>query len=269
MNFKKKMSVAVAAAVCCSMIAATSSSVYAEEYVTYDGASIVSELSASDPAYTEAVKLAGLKFNSGLAKKVRSYDGKKSKSSVSFGKSRTKKFIEKYSKNAEKMAADPSTASISLSMVSADEVVCLAMKGDKMKTVIYMNSDDVSMGIAMYMDSNTSTILDLAEKQKVTMPNSSEENTMDFDNTTEALTGFDIKDSQKGKLFKFKYKDKGYYYEVFETEDGEKMGFVFDTKQNLVMMADDTSIVSVKISTSVKNSEMTVPDGYTEVELDY
>lgn len=269
MNFKKKMSVAVTAAVCCSMISTFNAAVSAEEYTAYEGASIVSELSASDPAYTEAVKLAGLKFNSGLAKKVKSYEEKTPKNSVKFGKSRTKSYFNKLTKKIQNMNADE--ISFSVSMVSKDEVASIAMKGEKAKLIAYSNIDDMSFGYGIYMDTKNITTVFLDTKEKMTSPLTDDYFTGDTDITSsvESVADFNIADSTKGKLFKFKYNNKGYYYEVFETEDGESFGYVFDTKLNLVMMMDDTGYYSVKITTSVKNSDVTVPDYYTEMELDY
>lgn len=268
MNLKKKMSVALAAAVCCSMISSFGIAANAVEYNYSEGDSIIAEMYASDPAYTEAVKLAGLKYNSGLAKKVLSYEGKSSKSAVTYSKSRTKYFFDKLYKNAAKMSEDPSKASLSVTLVSKDQVVSMAVKGKKTKTVMYMDVDGSSVGMAIYQDAETSYLLDLAAKQMISYENESEEDfTSAIVSTAEDAADLGIKDSQKGKLFKFKYNNKGYYYEVFETSDGSTMGCVFDTKLNLVMMVEDSSAYSVKITTSVKTSDVTVPDGYEEMDL--
>lgn len=268
MNFKKKMSVALAAAVCCSMISSFSIAATAQEYNYSEESCIVSEMYASDPAYTEAVKLAGLKFNSGLAKKVQSYDGKSSKSAVTYSKSRTKRFFDKLYKNASKMSEDPSKASMSVTLVSKDQVVSMAVKGNKSKTVMYMDVDGSSIGMALYQDAETAYLLDISTKEMISYESESEEDLSSaVVSTAEDAADLGIKDSQKGKLFKFKYKDKGYYYEVFETSDGSTIGCVFDTKLNLVMMVEDSIIYSVKITTSVKSSDLAVPDDYEEMDL--
>ncbi|MGN1415637.1 MAG: hypothetical protein ACI4XF_02260 [Oscillospiraceae bacterium] len=269
MNFKKKMSVALAAAVCCSMISTFGIAASAEEYTYSEGDCIVSELYAADPAYTEAVKLAGVKYNSGLAKKVKSYEGKTSKSTVTFSKSRTKKYFDKLYKSVDKMAEDPSKASISISMVSSDSVISIAMKGDKAKYIVYMEEEDISMGLGIYQDSKNITLLDLSSKEKMTTPVTSDDESVDMVSTAGSVADLNIKDSTKGKLFKFKYNDKGYYYEVFTNEDGQTIGCVFDTKLNPVMMMDDTGYYTVKITTSVKSSSVTVPSGYEEIDLGY
>lgn len=270
MSLKKKMSVAVAAAVCCSMISVFNAAVSAEEYTYSEAESIVSELYASDPAYTEAVKLAGLKFNSRLAKKISSYEGKKPKYSVTFEKSRTKYYFSKLYKNAVKMSEDPSTAELSVSMVSADSVVSTAIKNGKSKCIIYMNQSGMPVASGFYSDSENITILDLAGKLKSVMPVDSE-NSGDLFSIDTVMGDIDtagISDSTKGKLFKFKYNGKGYYYEVFKKSDGKTVGCVFNTKLEPVMFVDDTDCYSVKITTSVKDSDVDVPEGYTGLDLE-
>lgn len=269
MNFKKKMSVALAAAVCCSMISTFGAAVSAEEYTYSETDSIVSELYATDPAYTEAVKLTGVKFNSGLAKKVKSYEGKTSSSTVTFSKSRTKKYFDKLSKSVAKMGEDPSKASLKLSLVSKDYVLDFCLKGSKIKYIAYMNEEDISMGLGIYIDSKNMTLLDLSSKQMIVSPITEDEGSIDISETVGSVTEFNISDNAKGKLFKFKYNGKGYYYEVFTNKDGETLGCVFDTKLNPVMLVDESGYYSVKITTSVKSSDVKVPSGYEELELDY
>ena len=122
--------------------------------------------------------------------------------------------------------------------------------------------------MALYQDAETAYLLNISTKEMISYESESEEDLSSaVVSTAEDAADLGIKDSQKGKLFKFKYKDKGYYYEVFETSDGSTIGCVFDTKLNLVMMVEDSIIYSVKITTSVKSSDLAVPDDYEEMDL--
>ncbi|MGN0692569.1 MAG: hypothetical protein ACI4K7_09510, partial [Oscillospiraceae bacterium] len=196
-------------------------------------------------------------------------EGKTSSSTVTFSKSRTKKYFEKLSKTVDKMSEDPSKASVKFTMVSKNYVLDFCCKSGKIKYIAYINEDDISMGLGIYIDSNSMTLLDLGSKQKIVSPIEEGEGDVDISESVGSITDFGISDKTKGKLFKFKYNDKGYYYEVFTNDNGETVGCVFDTKLNPVMLVDDTGYYTVKITTSVKSSDVKVPSGYEEIEMDY
>lgn len=261
----KRVSAALAAVMCSGVIMATP--VTAAEYTAVSDTSIVAEAYASDDAYTEAAKLAGVKYSSSMAKKVESYAGKSSKTSIKFGKSRTKKmFGDKLTKRVADMAAGDEAAlksGFSLAIVGKDSVTYMGMKGDKTAIVAYQEE----MGIGMYTDSTSMTITDLSSKQKITQSlegtdaSSSGDSTISADSMTAA-----IGDNDKGKVFKFKGKNDSYTLEVFEYE-GIEVGYLFNSKNQIIGGLEDGKYFSIKLSLSPKTSSVTVPDYYTEAQM--
>ncbi len=262
----KRVSAALAAVMCSGVIMATP--VTAAEYTAVSDTSIVAEAYAADDAYTEAAKLAGVKYSSSMAKKVESYIGKSSKTSIKYGKSRTKKmFGDKLTKRLTDIAAgdeDALKSGFSVAMVGKDSVAFLGMKGDKSAIISYQQE----VGMGMYTDSTSMTVTDLTSKQKITQSlegmdasaSGSGDNAISGDLTAA------IGDDDKGKVFKFKGKNDSYTLEVFEYE-GEEVGYLFNSKNQIIGGYDNGGYYSIKLSLSPKTSSVTVPDYYTEAQI--
>ncbi len=217
--------------------------------------------------WSEAKALTTAKYNSNYIKWVEKYSAKSSKNTVTFGKSRTKKFYEKQLKAFN--AKDPQFA---VHMVTKDELISVAYKGRKMKIVVYTEGE----GIAMYMTQKKMTMLSIGDKQKVTMDIPKELNYdelvdemldeyANWDNDSYFAEDLGISDNAKGKYFKFSSGDNTYYYEEFDTDQGA-VGFLFDSKGNPLAMSADGMALCFQIKYTVKDSEFTVPSGYKAVE---
>ncbi len=260
----KRVSAVLAAVMCSGVI--TAAPVTAAEYTAVSDTSIVAEAYASDDAYTEAVKLAGVKYSSSLAKKVESYMGKSSKTTVKYKNSRTKKmFMSKLEKRAADIGSgdeDALKSGFSIAMVGKDSVTYMGMKGDKTAIVAYQDET----GIGMYSDSSSITITELYSKQKITQSlEGIEDYSSDDSVSADSLTA-SIGDNEKAKVFKFDGKSESYTLEVFEI-NGEEMGFLFNSKNQIIGGYDYSGYYSIKFSLSPKTSSVTVPDYYTEVQM--
>lgn len=218
--------------------------------------------------WSETKALTTAKYNSNYIKWVEKYSEKDAKSTVTFGKSRTKKFYEKQLTAFN--AKDPQFA---LNMATKDEIMSVVYKGRKIKIVVYTEDE----GIAIYMNSKNMTMLSVSDKQKLTMPIPADvdyddlvdemlEDYADFDNDSYFADDLGIADNAKGKLFKFKSGDKTYYYEQFETDYEGDIGFLFDANGNPLAMNADGDAICFQIKYTVKDSEFTVPKGYTEID---
>lgn len=264
MKFKKVISAAAAAAICFSMTSGIA--VSAEETAEhYEGTSIVADMNAADPVWIECKKLAGGKYSSTYVKMINSYTKKKAKSGIRFGKSRTKSFFSKLQKSAN---AD--TPNFSFTLISKDTIIGAATKGDKAKVVMYMPGDDMNIGMAIYADSKSMTVVSPDTKLKMTTEipegtDASQAAGADFDTL---FSDFGILDDTKGKVFKFKNGEKNYVYEEFESETGSKLGVLFDSSNKPLAMMDETGVYCCTFSTSVKDSAFTVPSDYAEVQID-
>ena len=261
-KMKKIISAAAAAAVCCSMVSGMAAS--AEEY-TYDtGTSVVAEMNAADPIWTECKKLSGGKYSSAYIKMAESYSKKKATKAVSYGKSRTKNFFTKMDK-----AANAENPNVSIALIKDDTIVASAAKGDKVKVVMYSASEEMSLSLAVYADSKTMTMIGPETKMKITqeIPEGTDSSEAAGADVAGLISDFGISDSTKGKLFKFTNNGKNYVYEEFENDDGSKLGMLFDSSNKPIAMLDDTGAYCCTFSTSVKDSAFKVPSGYTEMEM--
>lgn len=217
--------------------------------------------------WSDTKALTTAKYNSNYIKWVEKYSAKTSKSTVTFGKSRTKKFYEKQVK-----ALNADEPQFALNLVTKDELISVAYKGRKIKMVVYTEGE----GVALYMTPKQMTILSVGDKQKVTMDMPKDvkydelvdemlEQYANFDNDTYFAEDLGISDNAKGKYFKFSSGDKTYYYEEFETDQGTA-GFLFDSKGNPLAMNADGMAACFQIKYTVKDSEFTVPSGYKTVK---
>ncbi|MDE5741143.1 MAG: hypothetical protein K2H90_01685, partial [Oscillospiraceae bacterium] len=211
--------------------------------------------------WSETKALTTAKYNSNYIKWVEKYSEKDAKNTVTFGKSRTKKFYEK-----QMDAFNENDPQFALNMITKDEMVSVVYKGRKIKMVVYTEES----GIAIYMNSKEMTMLSVSDKQKLKMPIPDDVNYDDLiddmldsyaklDNDAFMAEDLGIADNEKGKLFKFKSGDNIYYYEQFETENEGDVGFLFDSKGNPLAMNADGLAACFQIKYTVKDYEFTVP----------
>lgn len=227
-----------------------------------------SATASSTSVWKNAKALTSAKYNSSYIKWVEKYSAKSSKNTVTFSKSRTKKFLDKQIKATK--SDDPQ---ICVSLTTKDVLVSLAYKGDSMKMVLA----EGDMGFALYMNPKKITMLSVPDKKKTTVNVTAEmeydemidemkQSFMDFD-SDDYYANLGIAENAKGKLFKIASGDKIYYYEEFKSADYDKFGFLFTEKGTPVAMIGDDVIACFTISNNVKDSEFTVPKGYTETDI--
>lgn len=255
MNFakiKKAVSAVTAAVLCVTMAFGTAAS------------------AATDPVWKETKTLANAKYNSTYIKLAEKYSKKESSKTVTFEKSKTKKFLDKQIKAIK--SDDPQ---FSVYAINKDEIASVAYKDDKIKMVIYSKNVDLSIGI--YEDPKNVVMASPADKEKITLPvtdaaayeeviNGMLDGFMNF-NDENYYDNLGIKDTAKGKYFKIKSGDKTYYYEEFKSSQYDKFGFLFNEKGKPIAMVGDETIACFSISYSVKDSAFKVPKDYKEVDL--
>lgn len=219
--------------------------------------------------WSETKALTTAKYNSNYIKWVEKYSEKETKNTVSFSKSRTKKFYEK-----QLEAFNDKDPQFAVNMITKDEIVSVAYKGRKIKMVVYTEKE----GLAIYMDSKQMTLLSVADKEKLTAPIPDDveyddlvdemlESYANFDNDSYFSDDLGIADNAKGKIFKFKSGENTYYYEQFDTDNMGSVGFLFDSKGNPLAMNSDGIAICFQIKYTVKDSEFTIPKGYTEMDI--
>lgn len=252
MNFskiKKVVSAGVAAVMCVTM-----------------ALSVPASAKTDNTAYKNAKALTNAAYNSKYIKWAEKYSAKKSSKTVTFSKSKTKKF---YEDQAKKISAKK--PQYSMDLINSDAVVSVAVKNDKLKVVMYMKEGKDEMSLAMYIDKKNMTMLSPSKKKKLTVPlpdgtdvNALMEDSLgSFDNDVYMSEDLGIADNAKGKYVKFTSDDKTYYYEEFETNNG-KVGFLFNSKGKPLAITTGEITLCLKFSYTVADSEVTVPKGYTE-----
>lgn len=256
MNFvklKKAASAVTAAILCVAMAFGTTAS------------------AATDTVWKETKTLANAKYNSNYIKLAEKYSKKESSKTVTFEKSKTKKFLDKQIKVIK--SDDPK---FSVYAINKDQIASVAYKDGKTKTIIYFK--ELELGIGIYTNSKNMIMVSPGDKEKITMPVTEDVNYdetingmldgfMNF-NDEEYYKNLGIKDTAKGKYFKITSGDKTYYYEEFKSSKYEKFGFLFNENGKPVAMVGDDLIACFSISYSVKDSEFKVPKDYKEVDLD-
>lgn len=225
---------------------------------------------ATNTAYKNAKALTNASYNSKYIKWVDKYSSQKSSKTISFSKSKTKKF---YEDQAKKISVKK--PQYSMDLINSDAVVSVAVKNSKMKVVMYMKDGKDEMSLALYVDKKNMTMLSPAKKKKLTIPlpegtdvdSLLEESLGSFDNAVYMSENLGIADNAKGKYVKFTSDNKTYYYEEFKTNDG-KVGFLFDSKGKPLAITSGDISLCLKLSYTVADSAVTVPKDYKEAGED-
>ena len=222
-------------------------------------------------AWSETKALTSGRYNSNYIKWVEKYSAKDTKNTITFSKSRTKKFNDKLTAAFDKLGKKD--GQVAVSVITKDEILSAAIKGNKAKSVLYIDGN----GAAMIMTPDAITTLTVGDKKKVTMtiPDYIDYDELVEESFEEAFSGFDedmfdlgISENAKGKIFKFKSGENTYYYEEFKIDSRNKVGYLFDSKGNPLAMTNGEISACIKISYTVKDSEFTVPKGYKETDID-
>lgn len=242
-KLKKIAAVIAAAAICLTVAAAPVSA--AEKKSTW----------------SEAKALTNAKYNSKYIKWLEKYSEKEAKNTVTYSKSRTKKFVDKID---TKLSKDDSE--FSFYMINKESIIAAARKKDNFKIVIFDKELPVNIGI--YTDKDYEIMLVIEDKLKIS-DEMSDGYTPEYGYLAivDALDP-DVKDSAKGKLFKFKSDDKVYYYEEFESKQFGPMGYLFNEKGTPLAMGVGGDFYCMKLSYSADASEFKIPKEYKEADID-
>lgn len=210
--------------------------------------------------WSEAKALTSAKYHSKYIKWAEKYSGKESSNTITYGKSETKKFIEKMENNIN--AEDSEYV---FNMINTDTLLSAARKGDNIKLIIYDKNLPLNVGI--YADSKYEAIVFIEDKLRIT------------DETTDTYTpefcylaivdalNPNADDSTKGKRIKFKSDDKIYCYEEFESDKFGDMGYLFTEKGTPIAMVTGGVAYCIRMSYSVDDSEFDIPAAYKEAGL--
>lgn len=243
-KLKKAVPAVISAILCVTMILGMTAS--AERKNSGDGT-----------VWSNSKALTNAKYYSKYIKLASKYSEKESKNTVSYEKSRMKKFSDKFSK-----AASAKNPELSFSLIDKESIIYLAVKGDKNKTVFCM----YNIGIAYYSDGKTMSLLSVKDKSMMT---ENVEDSTDSNIASDIADGFDfgISGNAKGRLFKFKSEEKIYYYEEFD-RDHYVIGMLFNEKGSPLAIVMDDEVYCISFKTAVDDAEFDIPKGYKIVDYD-
>lgn len=207
--------------------------------------------------WKETKAITNAKYYSKYIKLASKYSEKDGKNTVTYDKSRMKKFADRFFDAV--YADDPQ---FSFSLTDKESIVYFAVKGEKYKSVIYYE-----LGVASYSDGKKTTYLSVDDKIKATDSEST-----DSKETASVLAAdlnyiVDISENAKGKVFKIKSDEKIYYYEEFEAEN-YIVGMLFSENDSPLAFVMDDEVYCISFSTKVDDSEFDIPKGYKTIDYD-
>lgn len=243
-KFKRVLSAVIAAVLCISAILGVPAS------------------AAKKSVWQETKELAGAKYYSKYITWVEKYSEKDTKNTVTYSKSRTKKFLDKFKKASEK-----DNPQFSYSVINKDYIMYTAIKGSNFKAVGYTET----LAAAYIGNSKKITFFDMHDKEKYSVPiKETDFSIPDAETFAESaaeafytIFNFDIKDDYIGTVFKFKSGDKTYYYEKFDDD----LGFLFSESGNVLAGNIGGNIYCINISYKVDSSVFDIPSGYKSVDI--
>lgn len=230
----------------------------------------VTASAASSGIWKEAKALTSLKYNSQYIKWAEKYSEKETKNTVSYSKSRTKKFLDKLNKTVNK-----ENPTYSFGLIEKNGFINYVFKDGSLKIISLVDGEATTM----YIHDYSITLLSVKNKTKVSAGGKmikdefnrlSSEHIQKRTAEVAEVYDFNIAENAKGKLFKFKSDDKIYYYEEFEIEDSyfDNVGFVFTEKGTPIAMAMNGNAFCISFKTTVDDSEFKIPKGYKTVDID-
>ncbi|MDE6595765.1 MAG: hypothetical protein K2K44_07135 [Oscillospiraceae bacterium] len=207
--------------------------------------------------WNDTKALTNAKYNSKYIKLAAKYSEKDSKNTVTYDKSRMKKFTDKFTK-----AANAKNPELSLSLIDKESIIYMAVKDNNGKVVICM----YGMGLAFYSDGKKMSYLSVEDK---IMTDDIEDDSTGADIAASIADEFDfgISENAKGKIFKFKSEEKIYYYEEFEN-DYYVVGMLFNENGSPLAIVADDEVYCISFKTSVDDSEFKIPKGYKDIDID-
>lgn len=216
-------------------------------------------------SWGECAEIANSSFDQNYIDLVIKYHSKETKNTVSFGKSRTKKFGKSLA--AQVRSSKPEC---SLEISDKNNIILFTQKGSRIKIVECASGYDnsYSYGYALFTDGKTATAFAPETKTKAKLPADADQPYALSDLSTDE---FDLSDSETGKIFKFKSGEKIYYYEEFTLTSYAQdcaLGLLFDENGNILAMLGDDEVFCVSFRTTVDDSEFDMPKGYKTVGYD-
>ncbi|MDE6595766.1 MAG: hypothetical protein K2K44_07140, partial [Oscillospiraceae bacterium] len=180
---------------------------------------------------SECAKLANSSFDQNYIDLAIKYHNKEAKNTISFGKSKAKKFLKKL--NSQAASAKPE---FSIEMSDKNSILFLAKKNSRIKAI---ECDELGYsydGLAVYTDGKSTTAFSVTEKIKTKVPADANKYISINIDGAEDIIG--LPDDMTGKYFKFKSGGKIYCYEEFLIEEwgDETVGFLFDENGNILAM---------------------------------
>lgn len=207
--------------------------------------------------WNETKALTNAKYYSKYIKLAAKYSEKDSKNTVTYDKSRIKKFTDKFAK-----ATSAKNPEFSFGLIDKESIIYLAVKGNNSKAVVYM----YNMGLASYSDGKKMSYLFVEDK---IMAGDIDDDSTGADAASSIADEFDfgISENAKGKIFKFKSEEKVYYYEKFKN-DYYVIGMLFNENGSPLAIVVDDEVYCISFKTSVDDSEFDIPKGYKKVDID-
>lgn len=218
----------------------------------------------SKDVWKDAKAMADASYSSKYIKWVEKYSQKKTSKTISYSKSKTKDFFDKY--NAVREENKP----LSYSLVDEDIIMSVAYSDSDFKSVSF--GED--MTFAVYVNAKELNVLDIDAKEKASVSVNNEffqefrETAVDKSMMLDII-GFGSDYNKNGKYIKFKSDDKVYYYEKFKNDIfNSDIGFLFNEKGKLLALGTDSGAFCVSISYNIDDSDFKIPDGYKTVDYD-
>lgn len=216
----------------------------------------------------ECASLADSGFEQNYIDLAIKYHGKKTDKTVSYKKSRSKKFLDKFNKTV--MSKKPE---YTLELSDRHSLAYVARKDGKMKCIYHDRYLYDCYSEVVYADGDSVTAFSVESKTKAKLPKDKVGDTLADNISEEGLLFDDINGT--GKYFKFKSGGKIYYYEEFGVDESPSspsqpsyLGFLFDEGGDVLAVVYDDEAYYMSFKTAADDSEFTQPKGYKTVDYE-
>lgn len=217
----------------------------------------------------ECAKLADLSFEQKYIDLAIKYHGKETDKTVSYKKSRSKKFLDKFNK-----AVTSEKPEYTLETSDRHNILYVALKDGKIKAIYHDNYyyNHSCYSEIIYADGDNAVFFSVESKTKAKLPKDGADDTIAY-SISEGLSFDDINDI--GKYFKFKSGGKIYYYEEFGVDESPAspnqpsyLGFLFDESGNVLAGVYDDEAYYMSFKTSADDVDFAHPKGYKTVDYE-
>lgn len=211
--------------------------------------------------FSDMEMLSSTKYNPQYARLISKYMEKDTQKTIAYGKSKTKKFLDKY------ITADANDVSqYKFEITSENQLLSAVYCDSKIKMVMFDSSDNTEY--AFYVDTKKVTVLNIEAKEKSSLPIKKSDFDELFDIVKyfpELLNDFDglAGSSEKIKTYKFKSGKNVYYYE--EIGEYNPTSFLFNEDGELLAIGDRSQCYCISVSFSVDDSDFVIPKEYKKV----